>query len=93
MDTKEIILTAMESRLVQEFQTLRAAVTKYEMLAAIAKSKDEAWKRATTLKAERKSDAIWAEIEAAVLRVLTFLIIFFAYYESHYDERQQASCD
>lgn len=68
MDTKEIILTAMESRLVQEFQTLRAAVTKYEMLAAIAKSKDEAWKRATTLKAERKSDAIWAEIEAAVLR-------------------------
>lgn len=68
MDTKEIKLTAMESQLAQEFQALRANVTKYEMLAAIAKSKDEAWARMSTLETERKSDAIWAEIEAAVLR-------------------------
>jgi hypothetical protein len=68
MDTKEIKLTAMESRLVKEFQTLRAAVTKNEMLAAIAKSRGDAWCKARTQATERKGDAIWAEIEAAVLR-------------------------
>ncbi len=68
MDKRQIMVDHIKSQEALAFQTLRAAVTKYEMLAAIAKSKDEAWQRATTLEAERKSDAIWAEIEAAVRR-------------------------